>query len=115
LSDNSDNAVRFLTAITQAHRFMYDNKEETVPIVAEATGFDSEIIDQAYEKLLVQNGVFPVNEGLEEERLTYTLERMRGLGLLEAGEPNMSELVDREPISQVVENLGTLEGDPRWH
>jgi NitT/TauT family transport system substrate-binding protein len=115
LSDNADNAVRFLTAITQAHRFMYDNKEETVPIVAEATGFDPEIIDQAYEKLLVQNGVFPVNEGLEEERLTYTLERMRGLGLLEAGEPNMSELVDREPISQVVENLGTLEGDPRWH
>ena len=94
---------------------MYDNREETVPIVAEATGFSPEIIDQAYEKLLVQNGVFPVNEGLEDERITYTVERMRGLGLLEGGEPNLSELVDREPISQAVESLGAQEGDPRWH
>jgi ABC-type nitrate/sulfonate/bicarbonate transport system substrate-binding protein len=115
LSENPDTAVRFLTAVTKAHRFMYENKEETVPIVAEATGFSPEVIDEAYEKLLVQNGVFPVNEGLEEDRLTYTVERMKELDLLKGGEPNMSELVDREPISTAVENLGALEGDPRWH
>ena len=39
LSCNSDTAVRFLTAVTQAQRVMYGNREETVPIVDEATGF----------------------------------------------------------------------------
>ena len=115
LSDNPDTAASFLTAITQAHRFMYENREETVPIVAEATGFDPEVIDEAYETLLVQNGVFPVNEGLEDERFTYTLERMQELGALEGEEPDLSQLVNRDPASQAVESLGTWEGDPRWH
>ena len=115
LSDNPDTAARFLTAITEAHRFMYENREETVPIVAEVTGFDPEVIDEAYETLLVQNGVFPVNEGLEDERFTYTLERMQELGALEGEEPDLSQLVNRDPASQAVESLGTWEGDPRWH
>ena len=115
LSENPDTAVRFLTAITQAHRFMYENREETVPIVAEATGFDPEVIDEAYETLLVQNGVFPVNEGLEDERFTYTIERMQELGALEGEEPDLFQLVNRDPASQVVESLGAWEGDPRWH
>jgi NitT/TauT family transport system substrate-binding protein len=115
LSDNPDTAVRFLTAITEAHRFMYENREETVPIIAEATGFDPEVIDEAYETLLVQNGVFPVNEGLEDERFTYTIERMQELGALEGEEPDLSQLVNRDPASQAVESLGAWEGDPRWH
>jgi hypothetical protein len=95
---------------------MYENRDETIPIVAEATGFSSEVIDQAYEKLLVQNGVFPVNEGLEEERFAYTLERMKKLGAFEGEEePNLSQLVNRDPASQAVESLGVWEGDPRWH
>ena len=116
LSDNSDVAVRFMTAVTEAHRFMYENRDETVPIVAEATGFSPEVIDQAYEKLLVQNGVFPVNEGLEQERFTYTLERMKELGAFEGEEdPDLSQLVNQDPASQAVESLGVWEGDPRWH
>ncbi len=106
LAENEDTAVRFLTAITEAHRFMYENREETVQIVAETTGFDPEVIDSAYETLLVEHNVFPVDEGLEEDRLEYTLGRMEELDLLGAGAPSLSEVVDRGPITQAVEELG---------
>ena len=115
LAENEDTAVKFLTAITKAHRFMYENRDETVSIVATTTGFNEEVIDSAYETLLVQNGVFAVNEGLEEDRLNYTLTRMEELDLLQQGAPSLSEVVDTGPISKTVENLGPLEGDPRWH
>jgi ABC-type nitrate/sulfonate/bicarbonate transport system substrate-binding protein len=115
LTENEDTAVRFLTGITKAHRFMYENRDETVSTVAETTGFDKEVIDDAYEKLLLQNGVFAVNEGLEEDRLEYTLRRMEELDLLKGGAPSLSDIVDRGPISKAVEDLGPLEGDPRWH
>lgn len=115
LAENEDTAVKFLTAITKAHRFMYENRDETVSIVAETTGFDQEVIDGAYEKLLVQNGVFAVNEGLEENRLGYTLDKMVDLDLLKGNRPEVSEVVDRGPISKAVEDLGEQKGDPRWH
>jgi hypothetical protein len=52
---------------------------------------------------------------LEDERFTYTLERMQELGALEGEEPDLSQLVNRDPASQAVESLGAWEGDPRWH
>jgi NitT/TauT family transport system substrate-binding protein len=110
LAENEDTAVRFLTAITEAHRFMYENREKTVEIVAETTGFDQEVIDNAYETLLVEHKVFPVDEGLEEDRLNYTMGRMEELDLLGAGRPNLSDVVDRGPISRAVEDLGPAEG-----
>lgn len=106
LAQNEDTAVRFLTAITKAHRFMYENRDKTVEIVAETTGFDQEVIDSAYETVLVEHEAFPVDEGLEEDRLNYTLGRMEELDLLGAGTPNLSEVVDRGPISKAVKDLG---------
>ncbi|NJR73641.1 MAG: ABC transporter substrate-binding protein [Scytonema sp. CRU_2_7] len=41
LAKNSDLAVRYLTALIQAHRFMYQNKAETVKIAAKTTGFEA--------------------------------------------------------------------------
>lgn len=116
LAENKDTAVKFLTATTKAHRFMYENRGETVSTVAKTTGFKEEVIDNAYETLLVQNGVFAVNEGLEEDRLNYTLKRMEELDLLTQGAPSLPEIVDTGPISKAVEDLGgPLKGDPRWH
>jgi ABC-type nitrate/sulfonate/bicarbonate transport system substrate-binding protein len=106
LKANGDTAQRFLAAITQAHRFMYDNRSETVKIVAEATGFEPEVIDKAYDQLLVKNAVFPVNAGLDEGRLTHTLQRMKKLGLLQGATPQASEIVDRAPIDAAVKKIG---------
>jgi len=113
VQENRQQAVGFLAAITKAHRFMYDNREETVNIVAKATGFTPDVVDEAYETLLVKNAVFPVNEGLEQDRLEYTVNRLKELGALEGAENvDVSTLVDRGPAEEAVQKLGgPVEGE----
>jgi NitT/TauT family transport system substrate-binding protein len=113
LKANSGSAERFLAAVTKAHRFMYDNKEETVKIVAKATSFSPKVIEQAYARLLARNAVFPVNDGLDENRLSHTLEQMKKLGLLEGAAPKVSEIVDRKPIESAIKRIGGPAPDPR--
>jgi NitT/TauT family transport system substrate-binding protein len=108
LAKHPDLAIRYLTALTQAHRFMYQNRADTVRIAAKATGFNAGVIDKTYEMLLVNNAVFPLNDGLEDKRLTYTVTKMKALGLLKGQEPNLAQLVDRRPIMQVLDKLGTI-------
>ncbi len=114
LEANRDVAVRFMTALTRAHRFMYENKDETVRIVAKATEFDEQVIAQAYDSLLTQQAVFPVNTGLDRARIENTISQMRELGILERDPPPYDELVDAGPVSDAVAQLGELTGDERW-
>jgi NitT/TauT family transport system substrate-binding protein len=108
LAKNPDLAARFLTALTQAHRVMYQDKAETVRIAAKATGFNASVIDTAYDVLLVNNKVFPLNDGLELTRLTYTIRKMRALGLLKDQVPDLAQLIDRGPLIQALGTLGTV-------
>lgn len=108
LAAHPDLAMRYLKALIQAHRFMYDNRADTVRIAAKATGFGASVIDKTYDVVLVQNKAFPVNDGLEEPRLTYTMARMKALGLLKGKEPALAQLVDRRPIMQALDTLGTV-------
>lgn len=114
LEQNRDSVTRLLTALTRAHRFMYDNKAETVRIVARATGFDETTISQAYDELLTRQGVFPVNSGLNPDRITATIGKMRELGILEKDPPALDRLLDTEPITAAIGQIGELSGDPRW-
>jgi NitT/TauT family transport system substrate-binding protein len=107
LAKNPNLAIRFLTALTQAHRLMYQSRADTVRIAAKATGFNAGVIDKTYEVLLVNNKVFPVNDGLEDGRLTYTIAKMKSLGLLKDKVPDLAQLVDRRPFMQVLDKLGT--------
>ncbi|MBW4631315.1 MAG: ABC transporter substrate-binding protein [Iphinoe sp. HA4291-MV1] len=106
LAKNSDLAVRYLTALIQAHRFMYQNKTETVAIAVQTTGFDASVIEKTYNVLLEKNKVFPVNEGIDEKRLTYTISRMKSLGVLKAKEPDLAQLIERKPITIALNKLG---------
>ena len=116
LNSNRDVAKRFLVALTKAHRFMYSNRARTVADVAAVSGFSSDIIDKAYDRLIVKDGVFPVNAGLESARLTFTVNKMKEIGLLGSGAPDMSKAVDRGPINAAVQQLGgPMKGDSRWH
>jgi hypothetical protein len=104
-----------MTALTRAHRFMYENnKDETVRIVAKATGFDEQVTAQAYDSLLTQQAVFPVNSGLDRSRIEKTVAQMRDLGILEHDPPPYDRLVDDGPVSDAVAQLGELTGDERW-
>jgi hypothetical protein len=87
---------------------MYQNRSDTVRIATKATGFSAGVIDRAYEVLLVSNQVFPINDGLEEARLTYTVSKMKALGLLRDKAPDLAQLVDRGPLMQVLDKLGTV-------
>ena len=114
LQANRDVAVKFMTALTRAHRFMYENKDETVKIVAKATEFDEQVIAQAYDSLLGQQGAFPVNTGLDKARIKKTMNRMRELGILEKEPPVYEQLVDAGPVIDAVDSLGVQTGDARW-
>lgn len=114
LDDNADTATRFMTAITEAHRFMYDHRAETVQIVAQASEFSPEVIDAAYETLLVQQGVFPVNTGLDRARIQGTVAEMARLGVLQNDAPELDELIDDGPVRTAVDRLGERTGDSRW-
>jgi NitT/TauT family transport system substrate-binding protein len=87
---------------------MYQDKAETVRIAAKATGFNASVIDTAYDVLLVNNKVFPLNDGLELTRLTYTIRKMRALGLLKDQVPDLAQLIDRGPLIQALGTLGTV-------
>lgn len=111
LQKNPEAAERFTEALTKAHRYMYDNKDAVVPIIAKATGFSDSVIAKAYGTYMKDIQAFPKNEGLDQARLDYTVNRMKELGTLRPGDvPDMSKLVDRGPITQAVKKLGKVPG-----
>jgi ABC-type nitrate/sulfonate/bicarbonate transport system substrate-binding protein len=115
LQAHRDVAVRYLTAITKAHRFIYGNRAKAIADIAQATGFPAGEVSTAYGRLIVKDGVFPVNQGLQSDRIQFTLGKMTQLGLLPTGAPSLGKVVDRGPINAAVQNLGVMTGDPRWH
>lgn len=115
LAGHADVVKKFLTAIVRAHRFMYQDKAATVPIVAEATGFSQPVISQAYDVLLGREGVVPVNQGLDPARVAGTLQTMKQYKIVTGAVPAASSMVSTEPIAAVVSQLGAWTGDPRWH
>jgi ABC-type nitrate/sulfonate/bicarbonate transport system substrate-binding protein len=115
LATHPDVAKRFLTAIVRAHRFMYQDKAATVPIVARATGLSEAVIGRAYDVLLGPQAAFAVNAGLDPARITQTIETMQQFQILTGAAPDESALVDRGPITAVIGELGAWTGDPRWH
>jgi NitT/TauT family transport system substrate-binding protein len=115
LAANESVAERFLTAITEAHRFMYKNKAATVAIVAANTGDSQAVIGKAYDVLLGTEGVFPVNTGLSATIITDTIATMKQYKILSGPEPSESAIVDTGPISAVIGKLGAWTGDPRWN
>jgi NitT/TauT family transport system substrate-binding protein len=106
IKDHADEAKAFVAAITQAHRFMYENEEETVAIASEATGFDRETVSKAYDVLIGKNKVFPVDAGLDRARIDYTLKQLEQAEAVSGEAPDYSELVDDSAANAAVEALG---------
>jgi NitT/TauT family transport system substrate-binding protein len=106
LDTHRDQATAFATALMQAHRFMYENKSETVAIAAEATGVDKAAASRAYDVLLKQNKVFPVDAGLDQSRITYTLGQLEKLKTLSGEAPSYGDFVDAGPGQAAEQKLG---------
>jgi NitT/TauT family transport system substrate-binding protein len=113
LAANESTAEKFLTAITLAHRFMYNNEAATVAIVAKNTDYTTATIKKAYQVLLTDEGVFPENSGLSASRIDDTIATMKQYKILTGGTaPTESSLVNTGPIDAVLAKLGTLTGNP---
>ncbi len=113
LEANRETASRLLTALVKAHRYMYDNKQETVRIVANATGFDESIIDESYDELLTKRQVFPLNTGLDADRISATVKSMGELGILQNDAPEIDRLLDTGPADDAIKQLGARAGSRR--
>lgn len=107
LGENADVAQGFADALLKAHRFMYDNRDETVRICSEVTGFEEPVVDAAWSTYFEDNCVFPVDSGLETDRISYTIDRMGELDTL-AGEqkPDPADLVDATFMDNAVKDAG---------
>jgi NitT/TauT family transport system substrate-binding protein len=106
LEDHADEAKAFTAAITEAHRFMYQNKAETVAIASETTGFDEKAVSKAYDILIEKNKVFPVEASLDRKRMEYTLTQLDRLGAVSGEAPDYSELVEESPANAADNKLG---------
>jgi hypothetical protein len=87
---------------------MYSNEAATVSIVAKDTGDTTATISKAYSVLLTQEGVFPLNSGLDLTRISDTIATMKKYKILTGAEPSVSSLVNTGPVSAVVRKLGTM-------
>ena len=108
LAGNEGTLEKFLTAITMAHRFMYKNEAATVSIVAKNTGDPVPTITKAYNVLLAQEGVFPLNSGLDQSRISATIATMKKYKILTGAEPSLSSLVNTDPVNAVIGKLGAM-------
>jgi NitT/TauT family transport system substrate-binding protein len=108
LAGNQATLEKFLTAVTMAHRFMYTNKAATVSIVAKNTGDSSTTIGKAYDVLLTQEGVFPLNSGLSTSSISNTIATMKKYKILTGNAPSVSSLVNTGPVTSVISKLGSM-------
>jgi len=108
LAGNQATLEKFLTAITMAHRFMYQNKAPTVSIVAKNTGDTSATIAAAYDVLLTGEGVFPLNSGISLDRISATIATMKKYKILTGTAPSVSSLVNTGPVTTVISQLGPM-------
>ena len=60
------------------------------------------------EVLLLDEPFSAVDAITRETRLTYTIARMKALGLLQGKEPTLAHLVDHRPIMQALDTLDTV-------
>jgi ABC-type nitrate/sulfonate/bicarbonate transport system substrate-binding protein len=106
LKAHPDQAAAFATALMEAHRFMYDHKAETVKIATQTTGYDAKAVGQAYGVLLQRNKVFPVNSGLAQGRVDYTLNQLEKLKVISGKAPSYAVFVDAAPGKAAEHKLG---------
>jgi NitT/TauT family transport system substrate-binding protein len=106
IGGHSKEATAFAAALIKAHRFMYENEEETVKIASEATGFDEKAVTQAYDVLLRKNKVFPVDAGLDRKRIEYTLGELEKLKSISGQAPSYEDFVDAAPGDAALKDVG---------
>jgi len=115
IKENRQLYVDLMTALVKANRFIYQNRDKTLPIAVKYTQADPDVVAKTYD-ILAQGGAWPVNEGLPREMVEWTINRQVEIGSIKAAEkPSYEKVVDISVVQDAVKRLGgRWSGDPRW-
>lgn len=104
-----------VTALMEANRFIYQNRDRTVEIGVKYTKFDRDIVEKTYDDL-ARIGIWPVNEGLTPELVTAGIETEVQIGTITPNiKPTYEQAVQWGFLRAALTKLGRWTGDPRWH
>ncbi len=103
-----------MSALLEANRFIYQNRERTIDIGVKYTKFDKDIVARTYDELS-KRGIWPVNEGLRKDLVEAGLDTEVRIGTITANvKPTYEQAVQVGFIRAALTKLGRWTGDPRW-
>ncbi|HEY6102560.1 MAG TPA: ABC transporter substrate-binding protein [bacterium] len=102
-------------ALTEANRFIYQNRDRTIEIGMKYTKFDKDIISRTYDEL-VKRGVWPVNEGLRQDLVEAGIDTEVSVGTITGpAKPTFDNTTSVGFVRAAITKLGRWTGDPRWY
>lgn len=103
-----------MSALLEANRFIYQNRDKTIEIGVKYTKFDKDIVARTYDELS-KRGIWPVNEGLRRDLVEAGLDTEVRIGTITAAaKPTYEQAVQVGFIRAALTKLGMWTGDPRW-
>lgn len=103
-----------VSALVEANRFIYRNRDRTIEIGIKYTKFDRDIVARTYDEL-AKRGVWPVNEGLHKDLIEAGIDTEARIGTITPDiKPTYEQVVQLGFITAAMTKLGRWTGDPRW-
>jgi len=103
-----------VSALVEANRFIYKNRDRTIEIGIKYTKFDRDIVTRTYDAL-ASRGIWPVNEGLQKNVVEAGLDEETRIGTITPDiKPTYDQVVQLGFITATMTKLGRWTGDPRW-
>ncbi len=103
-----------VSALVEANRFIYKNRDRTIEIGIKYTKFDRDIVARTYDEL-EKRGIWPVNEGLHKDLVQAGLDTEARIGTITSDiKPTYEQVVQLGFITAAMTKLGRWTGDPRW-
>jgi len=103
-----------VSALVEANRFIYKNRDRTIEIGVKYTKFDPDIVARTYDAL-VARGIWPVNEGLQRDVVEAGLAEEVRIGTITPDiKPTYEQVVQLGFVTAAMTKLGRWTGDPRW-
>ncbi len=102
-------------ALTEANRFIYQNRARTIEIGMKYTKFDRDIVSRTYDEL-VKRGLWPVNEGLRQDLVDAGIDTEVRVGTITGStRPTFDNTTSVGFVRAAITKLGRWTGDPRWY
>jgi hypothetical protein len=103
-----------VSALVEANRFIYKNRDRTIEIGIKFTKFDPDIVTRTYD-VLAARGIWPVNEGLRRDVVEAGLDQEVLIGTITPDiKPAYDQVVQLGFVTAAMTKLGRWTGDPRW-